>query len=160
MSRRFLVRLLEKEYARLKGEYNEIEKEIESVVGKENIIDKQNEIFNRQRKMMARMLAIKNEISVHDPNWDPFKVKPIIARKRSADHGARARLINELIREQEGTIYAPEIIDQICSLYKSRGQEIPTRQSLYRSVYGILTSLEGEHLERLPGRSAVWQKKK
>lgn len=109
MARQHAPSQLEDKYARLMGDMQVIDFEIEPVTGVAAIIEKQIEIQNRKRKMMAQALALTAAIRTFEPDWDPEKVKAIRTKPRTRKHGEGAKAVYRVLKAAEQPLTAWEI---------------------------------------------------
>lgn len=117
MARQHAATQLEDKYARLMGALQIIDHEVEPLVGFAAIIEKNIEIENRKKKMLAEARSITASIRLFEPDWDPEQVKAIITKPRIRTHGAGARAVYRLLKRADrplttweiGKAIAPEV---------------------------------------------------
>lgn len=99
MARPIAATQLENKYARLMGAYLVIDHEVEPVVGMPAIIEKQLEIENRKKKMLADLRAMAIVIRQFEPDWNHEAVKPIHTRPRHRKFGDGAKATYRVLRK-------------------------------------------------------------
>ncbi len=109
MARQHAATQLEDKYARLMGALQVIDHEVEPVVGVAAIIEKQLEIENRKRKMLAEARAITASIRLFEPEWDPEKIKAIVTKPRIRLHGQGARAVYRALKFADRSLTTWEI---------------------------------------------------
>jgi len=109
MARQHAPSQLENKYARLMGDLQVIDFEIEPITGIAAIIDKQIEIQNRKRKMLEKARALTTAIRAFEPDWDPEKVKAIRTKPRIRRHGEGAKAAYRVLKNAERPLTTWEI---------------------------------------------------
>lgn len=109
MARQHAPTQLEDKYARLMGDLQVIDFEIEPVTGLAAIIDKQIEIQNRKRKMLEQARALTAAIRAFEPDWDPEKVKAIRTKPRVRKHGEGAKAAYRVLKNSDRPLTVWEI---------------------------------------------------
>ncbi len=109
MARQHAATQLEDKYARLMGDLNVIDFEVEPITGITAIIDKQIEIQNRKRKMLAKAMALTTAIRAFEPDWNPEKVKAIRTTPRVRKHGEGAKAAYRVLKAADRPLTTWEI---------------------------------------------------
>lgn len=99
MARPIAATQLENKYARLMGAYMVADHEIEPVVGRAAIVEKQLEIERRKKKMIADLRGIAIAIRQFEPEWDHEAVKPILTRPRHRKFGDGAKATYRVLKK-------------------------------------------------------------
>lgn len=98
MARQHAPTQLEEKYARLMGDIQVIDQEVEPIIGVAAIIEKQLEIERRKKKMYERARALTVAIRAFEPEWDPEKVKPIVTKPRVRKHGEGSKAAYRVLK--------------------------------------------------------------
>ena len=109
MARQHAATQLENKYARLMGDLETIDFEIEPITGIAAIIDKQIEIHNRKQKMLAQARAWTVAIRAFEPDWNPEEVKAIRTKPRIRKHGAGAKAAYKVLKNADRPLTTWEI---------------------------------------------------
>lgn len=109
MARQHAATQLEDKYARLMGDLQVIDFEVEPITGIAAIIDKQIEIQNRKRKMLGKAVALTTAIRAFEPDWNPEKVKAIRTKPRVRKHGEGAKAAYKVLKKAERPLTTWEI---------------------------------------------------
>lgn len=109
MARQHAPSQLEDKYARLMGDLQVIDFEVEPITGIAAIIDKQIEIQNRKRKILARAVALTTAIRAFEPEWDPEKVRAIRTKPRIRKHGEGAKAAYRVLKKADRPLTTWEI---------------------------------------------------
>lgn len=102
-----IVSKLTKEYARLLGRFEVIDREIEYVVGVEKILSEIDRIEREKRQMRARLDQIAAITTQLDLSWRRERVRPIYPRDRKA--GVLSRIVYTILREAQMPLKTREI---------------------------------------------------
>lgn len=101
------VTQLKKEYARLLGRYEQIEREIEYVVGVENILKETARIELERYKMRERLDQIAAIVTQLEPGWVRERVRPVSPRKNK--HGTFSKAVYQILREAKAPMKSRDI---------------------------------------------------
>jgi hypothetical protein len=148
-----VVSALTKEYARLRGRYEVIEREIEYVVGVENILKETQRIELERFQIQKRLDEIAALVHGLDPTWVREKVKPIYPNRR--EHGSFARVAYQILREAKSPLKTRDI-SRIAA--ERLGIE-PIQRELNRldnMVMGVLKPRIGKTVIVLSGKPRRW----
>lgn len=156
MSRPNHVKTLEKKYARLKGYYFHIEKEAEDFDGEE-LIDKQNEIIRRQRKITQSLLAIEKTIQMWEPSWIGENIKPIRVVRKSPVRKHQSDLIYEYIWATNESFTVTDVVEYLDGKYAELGITPLSRIRHYTSVTALLHRQEGRIIELVEREPLTWR---
>jgi hypothetical protein len=102
-----VVSKLTKEYARLQGRYEVIEREIEYVVGVKQILAEINRIEGVKRGMRARLDQIAAIVMQLEPGWQRERVDAIYPRDRKP--GVLSKVVYEILRRAKEPLKTREI---------------------------------------------------
>lgn len=156
MARNIIVASLEKKYARLKGKAAAIEKEAEEAVGAE-LLDKMQEIYNRQKKMWASMKEIEATIQKnYDPTWCGDCVRGIRPRKEGLPRRSISKRALRALRRAGEPKTTREIVERVREQLADDGYKLPDRASLWSSVHAALNNRVGRSVTRHDTHPITW----
>jgi len=156
MARNMIVASLEKKYARLKGKAAAIEKEAEEAVGAE-LLDKMQEIYNRQNKMWASMKEIESTIQKnYDPSWCGDCVRGIRPKNEGLPKRSISKRALRALRKAGEPKTTKEIVEQVRHQLIEEGFEIPDRVSLRNSVHAAFANRVGRSVVRYETSPTTW----
>lgn len=141
------------------GESIAIERETGDLKGAE-LRDKIDEITNRQRKIWAKMEAIKKTVHHVEPDWDHERVRPIRPKKSGLPKGTVSRRISPIIRDHQAPLTAGKIANIIHREIVEEGRFEVTRTGIYASVNAYLARYEEVLFTRHSTEPATWEMNK
>lgn len=150
------IRQLKEQYARLAGESIAIERETGDLKGAE-LRDKIDEITNRQRKIWAKMEAIRKTVHHVEPNWDHERVRPIRPKKSGLPKGTVSRRVAPILRDYQHPLTGGQIADLIHDEIAREGHHEASRTGVYASVMAYLARYEEVLFTRHSTEPAAWE---
>ncbi|TGY89258.1 hypothetical protein E5163_09065 [Marinicauda algicola] len=140
----------------MKGLASAIEKEAEDAVGAE-LLDKIQEICNRQRKIWASMKEIESTIRKHyDPNWSGERVRGIRPVKAGLPAGSISKAALKALRDAKEPQTTKQIMEQVKEKLRSDGFNVDDRVSLRNSIHAAFLKRAGENVIRYDTFPATW----
>jgi len=108
---------------------------------------------NRVKQIRADVEAVATAIKVFDPDYDlrTIKAKPVRAKNQFFKHGESNRLLLDVIREAEGDISTPEIVEEVARV---KGIDLPSidRKAFTATLFTVLKRLQGKKVIEEVGR--------
>ncbi|HEY3778278.1 MAG TPA: hypothetical protein VGL35_09480 [Rhizomicrobium sp.] len=147
------VNLLTKEYARLLGRYERIEREIEYVVGVENILNEIDRITREKRQMRARLDQIAAIVEQLEPGWVRERVRPISPRKNKI--GTFSKIVYQILRETKKPLRTREIAWLMAARLKIKPDDQELRK-LDAHVMGALRPRIGKTIIVVSEKPRQW----
>lgn len=141
---------LERRYALLKGRYETIEQECETVVGVAALLEAQDRVES-DKKLMKRVLdAIEIVGRDVDPDWSPAAVKPIYPKHRDNSTGRISKTAWNVMRKAGRPMKAREIAKEVVAALG----EVREERTVARFEIAIRAALDrrvGQDIEVTPG---------
>lgn len=136
--RKRIIRPLERQYAILRGKFNEVERTVEPIFGVRAILAKWVEIESEKRLLKRRMDQLEGAIREYEPSWEGEQVKPIAPRGPSRAVGTISRRVLAIMRVQRRPMSEREIAlivaDQL-------GMKSPSSREITKIVKAIDSGL-------------------
>jgi hypothetical protein len=154
-----VITTLTKKYARLLGDYEIAEQEIEPVVGLDAILAATARIDQRKAEITETLAALEIVIWLFDPNWDPARVNPRHTRPHIRKNGEISRTAYAVMRDAGRSMSGREIAKKVAEKFEI---QLPNERELARiesSILNVFTMRIGETVELHEGSPRRWSLK-
>jgi hypothetical protein len=156
MAKPLVIHALERKYARLLGEYEVAEQEVEPVVGLSAIIAATEQIDRRKKEINEKLINLEESIWLFDPQWDPARITPVHARRRTRKPGDISRTAYGVLREAREPLTGRQLAREVASRFKLEGPDERAIARIESAIHNALRTKLGRGVYLYEGTPRRW----